>query len=114
MYSPLRYKTVTVDSTIDDLVAFAQDNGTTYKMLKVLNPWILSDKLVVGVDNQGNKKSYKIQIPRGAKSDLDGADDLRPEAVPSDSTMVTTDNPTDDTVNAPDTTQVIVKDSVEN
>lgn len=114
LYSPLRYKTVTVDSTIDDLVAFAQENGTTYKMLKVLNPWILGDKLAVGLDKDGNKKSYKIQIPRGAKTDLAGADDLRPEAISSDSTLVTTtDNPTDDTVNAPDTMQVIVQDSVE-
>lgn len=114
LYSPLRYKTVTVDSTIDDLVAFAQEHGTTYKMLKVLNPWILGDKLTVGVDREGKKKSYKIQVPRDAKSDPAGADDLLPEAVPSDSTMVVTpDNPVDDTVNAPDTTQVIGTDSLE-
>lgn len=103
MYSPLRYKTVTVESDIEDMVAFAQEHGTTYKMLKVMNPWILGDELAVGRDSEGNPKSYKIQIPREAKGETAGADDLIPENVAPDSTMVITgDNPTDDTINAPD------------
>ena len=62
-YSPLRYKTVTVDSTITDLVSFAKQHGTTYKMMKVMNPWILKDQLVI--EEEG--KTYTIKIPHDAE-----------------------------------------------
>lgn len=64
LYRPTSYRTVTVDSTISDLVAFALNNGTTYKMLKVMNPWLLKDKLTVGRDGKGNPKKYRIKIPK--------------------------------------------------
>lgn len=41
-----------------DLVQFAIDNGTSYKMLRNLNPWITTDNL----KNKGGK-SYTVQIP---------------------------------------------------
>lgn len=53
---PLRY--VTVNATIPDLIAFAQKNGTNYKLLKRHNPWLRDEKLVV---KKG--KSYRIALP---------------------------------------------------
>ncbi len=53
---PLRY--VTVNETIPDLIAFAQKNGTNYKLLKRHNPWLRDGKLVV---KKG--KSYRIALP---------------------------------------------------
>lgn len=53
---PLRY--VTVNETIPDLIAFAQKNGTNYKLLKRHNPWLRDEKLMV---KKG--KSYRIALP---------------------------------------------------
>lgn len=83
LYAPLRYKTVSVDTTVNDLVAFALAQGTTYKMVKVLNPWLLSDKLVVPKAKGDEKqKTYRIAI----STDGDGTapQELQPR-VPGDS-----------------------------
>jgi hypothetical protein len=55
-YPPL--KNLQVDSSITDLVSFAINNGSTYKMLKVCNPWLRSRSLSVKPG-----KSYTIQLP---------------------------------------------------
>ena len=49
---------VTLSGQNVDIVQFAIDNGTSYKMLRTLNPWIATD-------NFKNKagKSYKVLIP---------------------------------------------------
>jgi membrane-bound lytic murein transglycosylase D len=57
-YKPLKYRTVEVDKTIDNLNDFAKANGTTYKMLKIYNPWLRAHKLTV----KGMKK-YEIELP---------------------------------------------------
>jgi hypothetical protein len=45
-------------------VNFAEQHNTTYKMLRVLNPWILNDNLVVPKAKAGDtQKSYRIAIP---------------------------------------------------
>ena len=41
-----------------DLVQFATDNGTSYKMLRSYNPWLTASTL----KNKGNK-TYKVRIP---------------------------------------------------
>ena len=41
-----------------DLVEFAKQQGTSYKMLRILNPWITTDKL-----KNKNGKSYTVDIP---------------------------------------------------
>jgi len=41
-YAPYDFVTYTVDSTIPDLAKFAQDNGSNYKLLRIMNPWIRS------------------------------------------------------------------------
>jgi hypothetical protein len=57
-YQPVAAKTITVTSSIPDLVQFAIDNGTTYKMLRVMNPWLKGKSLTVA-----RGKSYLIKLP---------------------------------------------------
>lgn len=49
---------VVVSSSIPDLADFAHENGTTYRMLKYYNPWLLTQKLTV---KEG--KEYVILLP---------------------------------------------------
>jgi hypothetical protein len=59
MYKYIDYDTISIDTTIDDLVSFAKDNKTNYKILKRINPWMRSRK----VPNASGKK-YIIRIPK--------------------------------------------------
>ncbi len=59
LYHYPAYKIVKVDSSIQDLSAFAHQMGTNLKVLKDLNPWLISDKLIV-TDSIG----YEIKIPK--------------------------------------------------
>lgn len=58
IYQNLPTKIVAVDSTINDLAAFAQLQGINYKILKIHNPWLRATKL----NNPGGKR-YEIEIP---------------------------------------------------
>ncbi|MFN7116182.1 MAG: lytic transglycosylase domain-containing protein [Saprospiraceae bacterium] len=59
-YKPLsNYRIVEVNGSIPNLAAFAKEQGTTYRMLKVFNPWLISDKLT-----NSAKKTYQIKIPK--------------------------------------------------
>lgn len=57
-YQALKTRAVIVNTTINDLVKFATNHGTNYKYLKLLNPWLLGDKL----PNKKGRK-YTILIP---------------------------------------------------
>lgn len=57
-YQPVKTRAVTISSSIADLAQFAINNGTTYKMLRVLNPWIKARSLSV---NEG--KTYTLHLP---------------------------------------------------
>ena len=59
-YQPYETKTVTVTESIPNLVDFAYEQGTNYKMLKYFNPWLRSNSLTISVGN-----SYEIKIPTG-------------------------------------------------
>ena len=52
------YRTVNVTESIANLGDFAKANGTSYRRLKVYNPWLVSGSLTV---SKGN--SYDIRIP---------------------------------------------------
>lgn len=52
------FEVVTVNTSIESLVTFAEDHGTTYAKLKSANLWLRDDKL----DNP-SAKEYKIVIP---------------------------------------------------
>jgi hypothetical protein len=53
---PLKY--IEVDETITDLVKFAKENGTNYKLIKRHNPWLRENRLTV---KKGRK--YQIALP---------------------------------------------------
>ena len=57
-YEAIPYRTVTVSSSIPDLASFAADNGTTYKMLVNLNPWLKGKRLTVT-----GGRTYSIKLP---------------------------------------------------
>lgn len=59
-YPPLdRFKIVEVNTAIPNLANFALEQGTTYRMLKLYNPWLISTKL-----SNPSKKTYSIKIPK--------------------------------------------------
>ena len=58
-YAPLNnFKTIEVNGSIANWGDFAIENGTTYRMLKVYNPWLVSSSLT-----NKSKKTYEIRIP---------------------------------------------------
>lgn len=58
LYPSLPTRTATLSGQNVDLYEFAKTNGTTYKLLRELNPWITTEKLV----NKANK-SYTVKLP---------------------------------------------------
>lgn len=54
---PLKY--VEVTETIKDIVTFAKQHNTNYKLIKIHNPWLRDDKLTVKKNQQ-----YQIAIPQ--------------------------------------------------
>jgi len=58
LYEPIPTRKVTVKNSISDLKAWAKKNGSNYHMLKVLNPWILSDKLTI------TEEVLTIELPK--------------------------------------------------
>jgi membrane-bound lytic murein transglycosylase D len=67
-YLPIQSTEIMIDTSINDLVDFAFQNGTNYKLLKQLNPWLTNRFLI---NNSG--KQYKIALP---------ASDYRPFEIP--------------------------------
>ena len=57
-YKPVATRNIQVHSSIHDLAKFAISNGTTYKMLRVLNPWITGRSLSVA-----KGRSYTVKLP---------------------------------------------------
>jgi hypothetical protein len=58
LYPTIPTRKVTLSGQNVDLYKFAKSNGTTYKMLRDLNPWIQTDNL----KNKANK-SYTVALP---------------------------------------------------
>ncbi len=59
-YPPMSdYKIAEVNGPIASLGDFAMEHGTTYRMLKVYNPWLISSRLT----NRAHK-TYQIKIPK--------------------------------------------------
>jgi hypothetical protein len=58
VYKPVMTWKKTVTESIPDLAAFAIENGTNYKILRILNPWLRSRSLTI---SKGN--SYVIKFP---------------------------------------------------
>jgi membrane-bound lytic murein transglycosylase D len=58
LYQPYQYFTLEVDTTITDLVDFALKYNTTYKDLRILNPWLRDYELP-----NRSRKTYQIKVP---------------------------------------------------
>lgn len=58
LYQPLKYKTLTIDSSVSSFPQFAADNNISYKILKYFNPWLREAYL----KNAGGH-TYEIKIP---------------------------------------------------
>ncbi len=59
VYQPLSdFAVLEVNTPIDNLGDFANKYGTSYRMLKLYNPWLLKDYLA-----NNSKKTYWIKIP---------------------------------------------------
>lgn len=58
VYQPYKTNTITVSTSIPNLAQFAIDNGTNYRALKQLNPWLRDRKLTVKAG-----KTYQIELP---------------------------------------------------
>ncbi len=58
VYTPLKGKTIEVDKTIPDLAIWAKENKSSYRMLKIYNPWLRAHKLTVKPG-----KKYIITLP---------------------------------------------------
>lgn len=89
-YEPIPYREVEVKGNIDNLAAFAKKHGSNYRMLKLLNPWLIADHLVGAPE-----KTYKIRFP------------LQPEKVKAYEMEIINRNQKDDIVE-----EVILKDSL--
>ncbi len=57
LYPPINYRTVTVNS-IGDIATFAQQHNTTYKYIKLLNPWLRTQSL-----RARSGKQYVLKVP---------------------------------------------------
>jgi hypothetical protein len=60
IYKPDETTIVKIDSGIQDLSAWARSNGTSYKSVKLLNPWIL--KRALPAPKKGS--IYEISLPK--------------------------------------------------
>jgi hypothetical protein len=58
LYKPEPVRYVEINETVKDLIDFSIANGTSYKILKRLNPWLRDEKLTI---RKG--RSYKIALP---------------------------------------------------
>ena len=57
-YQPIKIKTIAIDAPIANLAQWALDHGSTYKMLKILNPWLRDRSLIAR-----SGKTYIIKLP---------------------------------------------------
>ncbi len=57
LYEPIETKQVEVDESISDLGNWAKEKGSNLRMLKVLNPWLISNKLTV------SEATFTIELP---------------------------------------------------
>lgn len=58
LYAPYQTREIKVDTTINNLISFAESQNSNYKILKKLNPW-LRDKVLPNT----SKKEYIILLP---------------------------------------------------
>lgn len=65
LYKPFDYHTVTTDTTITDLVAFAHQHNVSFKELRMLNPWLRQLTLP-----NPERRLYEIKILNNSEFDI--------------------------------------------
>ncbi|MCB9170683.1 MAG: lytic transglycosylase domain-containing protein [Flavobacteriales bacterium] len=70
LYRPYRVREMVIDGRVDDLADLAIRQGTDYKTLKLLNPWLRDTKLS---NPQGH--TYQLLLPAADFDEASGADD---------------------------------------
>ena len=58
LYPAVPVNSYTIDADITNLVNFAKEKNSTYRMLKEFNPWLRTDQLKVA-----SGKTYEIELP---------------------------------------------------
>lgn len=58
LYTPIGYRELRIDTSVTSLVEFAKAQGTSYKTLKYMNPWLRDNKLVLQAG-----QSVQIKLP---------------------------------------------------
>jgi hypothetical protein len=59
LYQPIPYREIAIDFEISNLAEWALKHGTTYSMLKIMNPWLRQDFL-----QNKSRRTYILQIPK--------------------------------------------------
>ncbi len=85
LYQPIPTRTLSVDTIIEDLGAFAQKQGINYRILKYHNPWIRTEYLPA---HPG--RTYHINIPEAGHYEL--SPDARVKEVENSELEMTKDN----------------------
>ena len=57
LYQPIETRTILITESIPNLAIWAIEHGTTYRIVKLLNPWVLRNKLTI------KSKQYKLLLP---------------------------------------------------
>lgn len=57
LYEPIETRKIVVEESIPDLALWAKENGSNLRILKVLNPWLISNKLTV------SDTTFTIELP---------------------------------------------------
>lgn len=78
LYPPIPTYSISVDTSITDLITFAALNKVNYRILKEFNPWLRTDQL-----SNKDRKTYRIYFPKAGYSsysklisELDNADSI--------------------------------------
>lgn len=58
LYEPYRLRSISIDRPLEDLAAFAKEQGVNYNILKTLNPWLRQAHL-----RAIKGKNYMVQLP---------------------------------------------------
>ena len=57
-YPPIPYTTITMSGKNIDLIEFAREHDCPYKVFRMMNPWLISDRL-----RNASGKTYTVKIP---------------------------------------------------
>jgi len=84
-YQPIKIRSVTVKESIPDIALYAQSVGTTYKYLKIMNPWLLEANLTLPPG-----KTVQLLIPLNTKGL--SSEPFPIYQVPTDTSIVISEN----------------------